>query len=89
MQTKLIDRFGSAPELVSFLHSPAGRQFVTGVQSAPDVLTRERILSGFTRGVVLSTLGLAFMASRSSTTKTGRCLPRSCSRWVSATSWPR
>ncbi len=61
MQTKLIDRFGSAPELVNFLHSPAGRQFVTGVQSAPEVLTRERILSGFTRGVVLSTLGLAFL----------------------------
>jgi hypothetical protein len=61
MQTKLIDRFGSAPELVSFLHSPAGRQFITGVQTAPDVLTRERILSGFTRAVVLSTLGLAFV----------------------------
>lgn len=61
MQTKLIDRFGSAPELVSFLHSPAGRQFITGVQGAPDVLTRERILSGFTRAVVLSSLGLAFL----------------------------
>jgi hypothetical protein len=61
MQMKLIDRFGSAPELVSFLHSPAGRQFVTGVQGAPDVLTRERILGGFTRAVVLSTLGLAFL----------------------------
>jgi hypothetical protein len=61
MQSKLIDRFGSAPELISFLHSPAGRQFVTGVQSAPDMLTRERILSGFTRGVVLSSLGVAFL----------------------------
>jgi hypothetical protein len=61
MQSKLIDRFGSAPELVTFLHSPAGRQFITGVQSAPEVLTRERIMSGFTRAVVLSTLGLAFL----------------------------
>ena len=61
MQAKLIDRFGTAPELVSFLHSPAGRQFITGVQSAPEVLTRERIMSGFTRAVVLSTLGLAFL----------------------------
>lgn len=61
MQVKLIDRFGSAPELVNFLHSPAGRQFISGVQTAPDVLTRERIMSGFTRGVVLSTLGLAFL----------------------------
>ena len=61
MQSKLIDRFGSAPELITFLQSPAGRQFITGVQSAPEVLTRERILSGFTRAVVLSTLGLAFL----------------------------
>lgn len=61
MQGKLIDRFGSAPELISFLHSPAGRQFISGVQSAPEVLTRERILSGFTRAVVLSSLGLAFL----------------------------
>ena len=61
MQSKLIDRFGSAPELVTFLHSPAGRQFITGVQSAPEVLTRERIMTGFTRAVVLSTLGLAFL----------------------------
>lgn len=61
MQSKLIDRFGSAPELVTFLHSPAGRQFITGVQSAPEVLTRERIMSGFTRAMVLSSLGLAFL----------------------------
>ena len=61
MQGKLIDRFGSAPELINFLHSPAGRQFISGVQSAPETLTRERILSGFTRAVVLSSLGLAFL----------------------------
>jgi hypothetical protein len=61
MQGKLIDRFGSAPELINFLHSPAGRQFISGVQSAPETLTRERILSGFTRAIVLSSLGLAFL----------------------------
>lgn len=62
MQSRLIDRFGTGAELVNFLHSPAGRQFVTGVQTAPDVLTRERIMSGFTRAVVLSCLGIAFVA---------------------------
>lgn len=61
MQSKLIDRFGSAPELVQFLHSPAGRQFVSGVQIAPAILTRERILSGFTRSIVLTALGSAFL----------------------------
>lgn len=62
VQTRLIDRFGSAPELIEFLQSPAGRQFVTGVQSAPAALARDRILSGFTRSIVLSMLGAAFLA---------------------------
>jgi hypothetical protein len=61
MQSKLIDRFGSAPDLVQFLHSPAGRQFVTGVQIAPAVLTRERILTGFSRAIILTMLGTAFL----------------------------
>jgi hypothetical protein len=62
VQSRLIDRFGSAPELINFLQSPAGRQFVSGVQSAPATLARERILSGFNRAIVLSMLGLAFLA---------------------------
>ena len=61
VQTRLIDRFGSAPELIEFLQSPAGRQFVNGVQSAPALLTRERILSGFSRAIILSMLGAAFL----------------------------
>lgn len=61
MQSKLIDRFGSAPELIQFLQSPAGQQFVSGVQSAPALLTRERVLTGFTRAIVLTTLGVAFL----------------------------
>jgi hypothetical protein len=61
MQSKLIERFGSAPELVEFLHSPAGRQFVAGVQGAPAALTRERIMSGFTRAIIMTALGLSFV----------------------------
>ena len=61
VQMRLIDRFGSAPELIDFLQSPAGRQFVSGVQSAPAVLMRERIMTGFTRSIILSTLGAAFL----------------------------
>jgi hypothetical protein len=59
VQAKLIDRFGSAPELISFLQSPAGRQFVHGVQSAPAVYVRERVIAGFSRAIVLSMLGVA------------------------------
>ncbi len=61
MQSKLIERFGSAPELVQFLHSPAGQQFVTGVNSAPTLFARERIMSGFTRGIILTALGIGFV----------------------------
>ena len=61
MQSRLIDRFGSAPELVEFLHSPAGRSFVTGVQGASTILTRERLMSGFSRSIVLTALGGAFL----------------------------
>jgi hypothetical protein len=61
MQSRLIDRFGSAPELVQFLHSPAGQHFVSGVNGAPGVLMRERLMSGFTRAIVLTALGCAFL----------------------------
>ena len=61
VQSKLIDRFGSAPELVEFLQSPAGRQFVSGVQTAPAVMARDRIHSGFTRAIVLTSLGAGFL----------------------------
>lgn len=61
MQARLIDRFGAAPEFVAFLQSPAGRQFVAGVHAAPAALTRDRLMSGFTRAIVLTMLGAAFL----------------------------
>jgi hypothetical protein len=61
MQSKLIDRFGSAPEMVTFLQSPAGREFVAGVQTAPENMTRQRVLGGFTRSIILTALGIAFL----------------------------
>lgn len=59
LQGKLIDRFSSTPELVAFLQSPAGREFVTGVQQGPIRYTRERVISGFRRSIVLTLLGVA------------------------------
>jgi hypothetical protein len=61
MQSKLIDRFGSAPEMVTFLQSPQGREFIAGVQTAPAVQTRDRVLGGFTRSIILTALGAAFL----------------------------
>ncbi|HJQ38818.1 MAG TPA: hypothetical protein VKB93_16910 [Thermoanaerobaculia bacterium] len=61
VQSKLIERFGSAPEMISFLQSTAGREFVAGVQRPVINQTRERILGGFTRSIVLTALGLGFL----------------------------
>jgi hypothetical protein len=60
-QSKLIERFGTAPEMIQFLQSPAGREFVSGVQRPLVDQTRERILVGFTRSIVLTALGAGFL----------------------------
>lgn len=61
MQTRLIDRFGSSNELATFLQSPAGRQFVTGVSTVPKMFARERIVAAFTRAIILTSVGVAFV----------------------------
>jgi hypothetical protein len=58
VQTKLIEKFGSATEFIQFLQSPAGRQFLEGT---PRALTRHRIAWGISSGIVVSCLGLAFI----------------------------
>ena len=62
VQTRLIDKFSSAPEFVDFLNSDAGKQFVTGVDKMPKLMARDRIVGGVSRGVILTLLGLAFLA---------------------------
>lgn len=61
VQTKLIDRFGSTPEMIEFLKSEEGRRFVGGMGAVPAILTRERILSGLTRAIITTMLGAAFL----------------------------
>ena len=62
VQSKLIERFGTAKEFIDFLQSPAGREFVTGVEVTTTLYARDRIISGFSKGTVLSLLGLGFLA---------------------------
>lgn len=61
MQSRLIDRFSSANEFVQFLHSDAGQKFITGVQSASTQHTRDRLMSGFNRAIILLSLAAAFV----------------------------
>jgi hypothetical protein len=62
LQSKLIEKFGSSVELVTFLQSPVGRQFVNGVQTGNVMMMQDRVLAGYRRAIVLSFLGLAFIA---------------------------
>jgi hypothetical protein len=62
LQAKLIDKFGSTPELIAFLQSPAGRQFVHGVQTGASAVTQERVLSGIRKSIVMAFLGLGLLA---------------------------
>ena len=61
VQTKLIDRFGSGPEMIEFLKSPEGQQFATGIGKLPKLAARDRVVGGFTRAIFLTFLGLAFL----------------------------
>jgi hypothetical protein len=62
VQTKLIDRFGSGPEMIDFLKSPEGQQFATGISKLPKLAARDRVVAGFTRSIFLTFLGLAFLS---------------------------
>jgi hypothetical protein len=61
VQTRLIDKFSNAPEFVEFLNSDTGKQFLTGVDKMPQLMARDRIVGGVSRGVIMLLLGLAFI----------------------------
>ena len=62
VQTRLIDKFSNAPEFVEFLNSDTGKQFLTGIDKMPQLMARDRIVGGVSRGVIMMLLGVAFIA---------------------------
>jgi hypothetical protein len=62
VQTRLIDKFSSAPEFVDFLNSDTGKQFLTGIDKLPKLMARDRIVGGVSRGLILTLLGVSFIA---------------------------
>src|SRR6266550_1128190 len=62
VQPRLIDKFSNAPEFVDFLNSDTGKQFLTGIDKMPKLMARDRIVGGISRGVIMTLLGLAFIA---------------------------
>src|SRR5436190_2936280 len=62
VQTKLIERFSTSKEFIEFLQSPSGQRFVSGVEVTTALYARDRIIRGFGTGIVISLLGLGFLA---------------------------
>lgn len=62
MQSKLIDKFGSAGELAAFLQSEVGRKFVTGVQTAGERHVADRAHVAVRNGILFTALGIGFLA---------------------------
>ena len=62
VQTKLIERFSTSKEFIEFLQSPSGQRFVSGVEVSTALYARDRIIRGFGTGIVISLLGLGFLA---------------------------
>jgi hypothetical protein len=61
VQTKLIDKFGSAPELLAFLKTDEGRQFLGEIESGPKRSARDRIIRGIGKSLVATMVGIGFL----------------------------
>lgn len=61
VQTKLIERFGSSSELVEFLKSNTGREFVHGVQKGTLGVAHEKVVGGVRKAIVLTFIGGGLM----------------------------
>ena len=62
VQAKLIDRFSSAPELIDFLKSPTGQEFVSGVKAQQAAVVSRKVIGGIRGAVFLAVLGIGFLA---------------------------
>jgi len=61
VQEKLIARFNSGPELVEFLQSPTGKQYLGEAAEAPKHRAYDRILASIRNAIILGFLGFAFV----------------------------
>ena len=61
VQTKLIDKFSSAPELLTFLKTDEGRRFIGEIERAPKLNARDRIIRGMGKSIVIGLLGAGFL----------------------------
>ena|SRR5215212_620764 len=62
VQSKMIDRFGTAPEFIDFLRTAEGKQFMGTIEKSQERTAFDRVISGFSKATVLTFLGLGFLA---------------------------
>lgn len=61
VQARMVDRFGTAPEFVEFLHTTEGRAFMGAVEKTQQRTALDRVVGGFSKAVVMACLGLGFI----------------------------
>jgi hypothetical protein len=64
LHSKMIDKFGSAPEFLEFVQSAAGREMLGLEKGSVRVAGHERIIATFRRAVIVSSLGAGFLLCR-------------------------
>jgi hypothetical protein len=64
MQTKLIEKFGSSPELLDYMKTDAGQRFIqtAPVEAPPQRNPYARILRSITAGTILTFLGIGLLS---------------------------
>jgi hypothetical protein len=63
LQTKLIDKFGSSQELLDYMKTEAGQQFIQAAPvETPQRNPYSRILRSITAGTILTFLGIGFLS---------------------------
>lgn len=75
VQTKLIEKFNSAPELAEFLSSPAGKQFVGGFHEPVRASVHDRIFAGVKWSMILTFVGVALLIARYAGEDEGLVIP--------------
>lgn len=64
MHAKLLDRFGTSPELLAYVESEAGKRFLTSAAQSDAPAPYSRILNAIQVGLVLTALGLGILGIR-------------------------
>ena len=61
IQTKLIERFESAPDLISFLKSETGQEFISGVRITQATVVHRKLVGSMRAAIFLGVLGFGFL----------------------------